>query len=45
VTCPWHGSRIRLEDGSVEQGPAAYPQPVLETRISGGMVEVRDEAP
>jgi nitrite reductase/ring-hydroxylating ferredoxin subunit/uncharacterized membrane protein len=45
VTCPWHGSRFRLSDGSVEQGPAAYPQPVLDVRISGGMVEVRDRAP
>jgi nitrite reductase/ring-hydroxylating ferredoxin subunit len=45
VTCPWHGSRFRLSDGSVERGPAAYPQPVLDVRISGGMVEVRDRAP
>jgi len=42
VTCPWHGSRFRLADGSVEQGPAAYPQPALDVRVSGGMVEVRD---
>ena len=41
VTCPWHGSVFRLEDGSVERGPAAYPQPVLEARVSGGAVEVR----
>jgi nitrite reductase/ring-hydroxylating ferredoxin subunit len=41
VTCPWHGSRFRLEDGSVEGGPAAYPQPRLETRVSGGAIEVR----
>jgi nitrite reductase/ring-hydroxylating ferredoxin subunit len=45
VTCPWHGSRFRLEDGSVERGPAAYPQPALDVRVSGGMVEVRDSAP
>jgi len=44
VTCPWHGSRFRLTDGSVEQGPAAYPQPALDVRVSGGMVEVRDRA-
>ena len=44
ITCPWHGSRFRLEDGSVERGPAAYPQPALEVRVSGGMVEVRDRA-
>jgi nitrite reductase/ring-hydroxylating ferredoxin subunit/uncharacterized membrane protein len=41
VTCPWHGSRFRLEDGSVERGPAAYPQPRLETRVNGGAIEVR----
>jgi nitrite reductase/ring-hydroxylating ferredoxin subunit/uncharacterized membrane protein len=27
VECPLHGSRFRLADGSVERGPAAYPQP------------------
>jgi nitrite reductase/ring-hydroxylating ferredoxin subunit/uncharacterized membrane protein len=41
VTCPWHGSRFRLEDGSVERGPAAYPQPRLETRVIDGSIEVR----
>src|SRR3954447_7750717 len=41
VTCPWHGSRFRLADGSVERGPAAYPQPALQTRVQGGRVEVR----
>ena len=45
ITCPWHGSRFRLENGSVERGPAAYPQPALDVRVSGGMVEVRDRAP
>jgi nitrite reductase/ring-hydroxylating ferredoxin subunit/uncharacterized membrane protein len=41
VTCPWHGSRFRLADGSVERGPAAYPQPVLAVRVSAGKIEVR----
>jgi nitrite reductase/ring-hydroxylating ferredoxin subunit len=44
ITCPWHGSRFRLQDGSVERGPAAYPQPALDVRVSGGTVEVRDRA-
>jgi nitrite reductase/ring-hydroxylating ferredoxin subunit len=44
VTCPWHGSRFRLSDGSVERGPAAYPQPALDVRVAAGMVEVRDRA-
>jgi nitrite reductase/ring-hydroxylating ferredoxin subunit/uncharacterized membrane protein len=41
VTCPWHGSRFRLADGSVDRGPAAYPQPAWETRISDGVIELR----
>jgi nitrite reductase/ring-hydroxylating ferredoxin subunit/uncharacterized membrane protein len=41
VKCPLHGSVFRLADGSVEQGPAAYPQPVLETRVHDGSIEVR----
>ena len=41
VTCPWHGSTFRLEDGSVERGPSAYPQPVFDVRIRDGSIEVR----
>jgi nitrite reductase/ring-hydroxylating ferredoxin subunit/uncharacterized membrane protein len=41
IACPWHGTRFRLEDGSVERGPSAYPQPVYEARINDGRVEVR----
>ena len=41
VTCPLHGSVFRLADGSVERGPAAYPQPVLAARVRAGAVEVR----
>ena len=41
VTCPWHGSRFRLADGSVERGPASSPQPLYETRVVDGKVEVR----
>ncbi|MDQ3866076.1 MAG: Rieske 2Fe-2S domain-containing protein [Actinomycetota bacterium] len=41
VTCPWHGSVFRLEDGSVERGPSAYPQPVFDVRIREGTIEVR----
>ena len=29
VTCPWHASRFRLEDGSVDRGPRGSPQPTL----------------
>ena len=41
VECPWHASQFRLSDGSVRQGPATVPQPVFETRVRSGQVEVR----
>lgn len=41
VTCPCHGSRFDLRDGSVRRGPAIAPQPVLAAREIDGRVEVR----
>lgn len=41
VRCPWHGSRYSLETGEVLEGPSAFPQPCLETRIRDGQIEVR----
>jgi nitrite reductase/ring-hydroxylating ferredoxin subunit/uncharacterized membrane protein len=41
VTCPWHGSRFDLERGEVLSGPATVAQPVYETRVTAGQVEVR----
>ncbi|MCC2671532.1 MAG: Rieske (2Fe-2S) domain protein [Armatimonadetes bacterium] len=41
VVCPWHGSRFALEDGQVLDGPSAYSQPCLETRVRNGQIEVR----
>ena len=41
VTCPWHGSVFRLEDGSVVHGPATGPQPAYDTRTVAGRVSVR----
>jgi len=41
IECPWHQSRFRLADGAVQQGPAAYPQPVLDVREHQGRIEVR----
>jgi len=42
IQCPWHGSRFRLDDGRVAQGPALYDQPVYEIReADGGGYEVR----
>ena len=40
VTCPWHGSIFRLADGSVARGPATAPQPVFDTRIHDGVLQV-----
>ena len=41
VTCPWHGSVFRLRDGDIERGPATATQPVYQTRITDGRIEVR----
>jgi len=41
VECVCHGSRFRLEDGSVDRGPATAPQPAYEVREQGGRLEVR----
>jgi nitrite reductase/ring-hydroxylating ferredoxin subunit/uncharacterized membrane protein len=45
ATCPLHGSRFALTDGSVKRGPASQPQPVLPTRIRNGWIEVRGSEP
>lgn len=44
VTCPWHQSRFRLSDGAIVQGPATYPQPSYDVRVSEGTIEVRARA-
>jgi nitrite reductase/ring-hydroxylating ferredoxin subunit/uncharacterized membrane protein len=41
VECPLHGSRFRLDDGGVERGPSAYPQPAYEVRVAGGRIALR----
>ena len=41
VTCPWHGSTFRLDDGSAVHGPATAPQPVFDVRVDEGRVLVR----
>ena len=41
VTCPWHQSVFRLDDGSVVHGPATAPQPAFEVRVQSGKLEVR----
>ena len=41
VTCPWHGSTFRLEDGSIVRGPASTPQPTYDVRVHDGQIEVQ----
>lgn len=41
IECPCHGSRFELADGSVNRGPAVFPQPVYEVRAADGKIEVR----
>jgi nitrite reductase/ring-hydroxylating ferredoxin subunit/uncharacterized membrane protein len=41
LICPWHGSRFRLEDGGVEQGPATSPQLGFDVRTTGDRLELR----
>lgn len=41
ITCPCHGSRFDVTDGTLARGPATASQPCLETRESGGTIEVR----
>lgn len=41
VECKCHGSRFELADGSVNRGPAVFPQPHYEVRHSEGKIEVK----
>jgi nitrite reductase/ring-hydroxylating ferredoxin subunit/uncharacterized membrane protein len=41
VTCPWHGSTFRLDDGSVVRGPATAPQPTFAVKIDDGRLLLR----
>ena len=41
IECPWHGSRFDMRDGSVTQGPSAFPQQSFDVRLRAGNVDVR----
>lgn len=45
VTCPWHGTIFRLEDGAVVRGPGTFPQPTYQTRVHEGRIQVRLQQP
>jgi nitrite reductase/ring-hydroxylating ferredoxin subunit/uncharacterized membrane protein len=40
VECPWHGSRYRLDDGSVARGPSVHPQACFRARVREGQIEI-----
>ena len=41
VVCPWHKSRFNLCSGEPVDGPAVFPQPLYETRVRDGKIEVK----
>lgn len=42
VTCPWHASVFRLDDGAAVHGPATAPQPAFDVMVDdSGKVSVR----
>jgi nitrite reductase/ring-hydroxylating ferredoxin subunit/uncharacterized membrane protein len=41
IICPWHSSRFTLAEGRILDGPSAFPQPTLDTRVRAGQIEVR----
>ena len=41
VVCPWHKSRFNLCSGEAMDGPAVFPQPLYETRVRDGKIEVK----
>src|SRR5512132_509257 len=41
IECKCHGSRFELADGSVNRGPAVFPQPQYDVRREEGKIEVK----
>ncbi len=41
ITCPWHGSVFRVDDGALVQGPSTVDLPTYECRVTSDAVEVR----
>lgn len=44
LTCPWHGSRFDVVDGSVVNGPAKKPLNVYRSKIDDGQLLVELKA-
>jgi nitrite reductase/ring-hydroxylating ferredoxin subunit len=45
VTCPWHGSRFRVDTGQALRGPATFPQPTFTVDEWDGRVWVSLDPP
>ena len=45
LTCPAHGSRFGLRDGTVRRGPATQPLTSYEAREVDGQIELRRRVP
>src|SRR5437588_2163943 len=41
VTCPWHGSKFCVLNGSVRGGPATFSQPAYDCRVVDGRLQVK----
>jgi nitrite reductase/ring-hydroxylating ferredoxin subunit/uncharacterized membrane protein len=41
VKCPWHGSEFRLDQGTVQRGPASVAEPTWDVKVADGRVAVR----
>jgi|SRR5690606_33147509 Rieske Fe-S protein len=40
IVCPCHGSRFKIEDGSVAQGPATAPLPEQQITVEGDQISL-----
>ncbi len=45
VVCPCHGSRFRILDGTVVEGPATVSEPAYTVRVRDGQIEIRRPVP
>jgi nitrite reductase/ring-hydroxylating ferredoxin subunit len=41
ITCPWHGSVFRVDNGALVQGPSTVDLPSYQCRVTTDAVEVR----
>jgi len=41
ITCPWHGSVFRVDNGALVQGPSTVNLPSYQCRVTTDAVEVR----